>query len=256
MSAPLPTLETDSAATVGAADSRAGALTGFVREARKILIVLDKDLRIEWRNLDNLPAMFFFSLLVLVIFNFGFDFASADFIALGPGVLWVAFTFAGVLAFGHSFALERDGECIQGLRLAPVDPGTLYLGKMLANFISMVIVEAVLLPLCAVLFTERIMVNIDALAVIVLVHTLGFAAVGTLFGAMTARTRRGDVLLPILLFSVSVPLMISAVKSTGAVLDGASAFEEPSGTWLVMALIFDVVFITAAFLTFEYIIEE
>jgi len=256
MSAPLPTWETESPSRVGPAAAREGTASGFRGEARKILIVLGKDLRIEWRNLDNLPAMFFFSLLVLVIFNFGFDFASADFLALGPGVLWVAFSFAGVLSFGHSFTLEREGECIQGLRLAPVDPGTIYLGKMLANFISMLIVEAVLLPLSAVLFTERIMTNIGALSIIVLVHTLGFAAIGTLFGAMTARTRRGDVLLPILLFSVSVPLMISAVKSTGSVLDGAGAFEGASGTWLVMALIFDVVFVTAAFLTFEYIIEE
>jgi heme exporter protein B len=222
----------------------------------KALTIFRKDLRIEWRNLDNLPAMFFFSLLVLVIFNFGFDFVNADFRDLGPGVLWVTFSFSGVLSFGHSFALERDGDCIFGLMLAPVDAGSIYLGKLLANLTSMLIVEGVVLPLCAVLFNYDVIAVAGPLALVVLVHTLGFAAVGTLFGAMTARTRRGDVLLPILLFSLSVPVMISAVKCTGAVLAGGSLFAGESRTWLTMASVFDVIIVTAAFLTFEYVIEE
>ncbi len=226
------------------------------RETGKAIAVCAKDLRIEWRNLDNLPAMFFFSLLVLVIFNFGFDFASADFRLLGPGVLWVAFTFAGVLAFGHSFTLEREADCIQGLIIAPVDPGTLYVGKMLANLISMLIVEAVVLPLCGVLFNFDLLSVAGRLALVVIVHTLGFTAVGTLFGAMTARTRRGDVLLPILLFSVSVPLMISAVKTTAAVISGNGQLTGAPRAWLTMAAVFDLVFLTASYLTFEYVIEE
>ncbi len=215
-----------------------------------------KDLRIEWRNLDNLPAMFFFSLLVLVIFSFGFDFSTADFTHLGPGVLWVAFTFAGVLSFGHSFSLEQEGECIQGLLLAPVDPASLYLGKMMANVTSMLIVEAALLPLSAVLFDYGLGGILLPMIPVLLAHTLGFAAIGTLVGAMAVRTRRGDVLLPILVFSLSVPLMISAVKTTGAVLLGERLVGGPAGAWLVMAIIFDLVFITAACLTFEFVLEE
>ena len=232
------------------------ALSTVRREVAKALLLCRKDLRIEWRSLDNLPAMFFFSLLVLVIFNFGFDFANADFRLLGPGVIWVAFSFSGVLAFGHSFAIEREGECIQGLMLAPVDAGTIYLGKLLASCASILLVECALLPLSAVLFNYNLPAVAGPLTIVVLVHTIGFASNGTLFGAMTARTRRGDVLLPILLFSVSVPLMISAVKTTAAVLAGESIFAGTPGTWLVMASIFDVVFITAAYLTFEYILEE
>jgi heme exporter protein B len=222
----------------------------------KALAIFRKDLRIEWRNLDTLPAMFFFSLLVLVIFNFGFDFVNADFRDLGPGVLWVTFSFSGVLSFGHSFALERDGDCIQGLMLAPIDPGSIYLGKMLANLTSMLIVEGVVLPLCAVLFNHDISSAAGPLAVVMLVHTVGFAAVGTLFGAMTARTRRGDVLLPILLFSLSVPVMISAVKCTGAVLAGGPLFAGLTRAWVTMAAVFDAIIVTAGFLTFEYVIEE
>lgn len=231
-------------------------MTGTGREIAKIFVVCGKDLAIEWRNLDNVPAMFFFALLVLVIFSFGFDFTTASFTELGPGVLWVAFTFAGVLTFGHSFAIEREGDCLQGLRLTPVDPGTIYLGKLLANCLAMLVVEAALLPLSAILFNYDVFSMIGPLAAVILIHTFGFAAVGTLFGAMAARTRRGDVLLPILLFSVSVPLMISAVRVTGAVLEGRSILEGEPRTWLVMASVFDAVLGTAAYLTFEYVIEE
>lgn len=241
---------------IGADMAATGWLTSVRREIAKALLICRKDLRIEWRNLDNLPAMFFFSLLVLVIFNFGFDFATADFRLLGPGVLWVAFSFSGVLAFGHSFTLEREGDCIQALMLAPVDAGTIYLGKLMANCVSILIVESALLPLSAVLFNFDLLSVARPLGIVVLVHTIGFAANGTLFGAMTVRTRRGDVLLPILLFSVSVPLMISAVQTTTAAFAGKSIFEGSPGTWLVMASVFDLVFITAAYLTFEYILEE
>ncbi|MFQ5701197.1 MAG: heme exporter protein CcmB [Acidobacteriota bacterium] len=230
--------------------------SGFGHEIRKIFLLFAKDMRIEWRSLDNIPGMFFFSLLVIVIFNFGFDFAAFQFADLGPGILWVAFTFSGVLSFRHSFALERDSDCLQGLMLAPLDAGSLYLGKLLANITSMVIVEAMILPLAAVLFNTRLDTVFWDLGLVVLVHTVGFAAVGTLFGALTARTRRGDVLLPILLFSVSIPLMTSAVKTTAAIFSAQPALQRAATSWLTMASVFDVIFITAAYLTFEYVIEE
>ena len=222
----------------------------------KILRICLKDLMIEWRSLDNLPSMFFFSLLVIVIFNFGFSLSGSRFEAVGPGVLWVAFVFAGVLSFGHSFAVEKDSDCMQGLRLAPVDPGSIFFGKMLANLITMLAVEALVLPLCMVLFNAALGGVFWRLTFVILVHTVGFTAVGTLFGAMAARTRRGDVLLPVLLFGTSMPLMISAVKTTAAALTTDPALDRAAGAWLTMAVVFDVVFMTAAWLTFEYIIEE
>jgi len=233
-----------------------GALGAARREAAKVLLICRKDLAIEWRRLDNLPAMFFFSLLVLVIFNFGFDFPAADFLLLGPAVLWVTFTFAGVLAFSHAFALEREGDCMEGLKLAPVDSGTIYLGKLMASTLSILIVEAAVLPLSALLFDYDLAACAGPLGLVVAVHTLGFASNGTLLGALTARTRRGDVLLPILLFAVSVPLMFSAVATTATALAHAPLFAGAAGTWLVMASVFDVIFITAGYLTFEYVIEE
>jgi len=228
----------------------------ILREARAVLRICLKDLRIEWRSLDNLPAMFFFALLVMVIFSFGFDFAAFSFQELGPGMLWVAFCFAGVLAFGHSFALERQADGLAGMMLAPIDPGSLYLGKFLANLVTMLIVEALILPLCAVLFSARIDAVFWPLGLAILVHTIGFAAVGTLFGAMTARTRRGDVLLPIMMMAISIPLLISAVRTTAAVFSDQPALKQAAGAWLTMASIFDVIFMTAAYITFEYVIEE
>lgn len=240
--------------------ARAGAATRggsrLARTLRAIALVALKDLRIEWRNLDNLPAMLFFALLVLVIFSFAFDSAGLAFEHLGPGMLWVTFAFAGVLAFGHSFALERQADGLAGMMLAPVDPGAIYLGKLLANLVTMLIVEALVLPLCAVLFNARIDAVFWPLGLAILVHTIGFCAVGTLFGAMTARTRRGDVLLPILLLGLSIPLMLSAVRTTAAVFSDQPALREAAGAWLAMASIFDVIFVTAAVVTFEYVIEE
>jgi heme exporter protein B len=250
--------DTGSVGGTGTAGGARGAAprAWIVREARAVALICLKDLRIEWRNLDNLPAMFFFALLVIVIFSFGFDFAAFTFAQLGPGLLWVTFAFAGVLAFGQSFALERQADGLSGMMLAPIDPGSLYLGKLLANLVTMLIVEALVLPLCGVLFSARIDAVFWPLGLAILVHTIGFAAVGTLFGAMTARTRRGDVLLPILLFGISIPLMISAVKTTAAVFSDDPALRQAAGAWLTMASIFDVVFLTAAYVTFEYVIEE
>jgi heme exporter protein B len=142
------------------------------------------------------------------------------------------------------------------MMLAPVDSGSLYLGKLLANLVTMLIVEALVLPLSAVLFNAPIDAVFWPLGLAILVHTIGFCAVGTLFGAMTARTRRGDILLPILLLGISVPLMLSAVRTTSAVFTDQPALRETAAAWLTMASIFDVIFVTAAYITFEYVIEE
>jgi heme exporter protein B len=213
-----------------------------------------KDMRLERRTLDAAPGMFFFSLLILVVFNFAFDFTSLDFRDVGPGVLWVTFTFAGVLALSHTFVVEREDDCLQGLLLAPIDPGAIYLGKMLSNLTMMLGVEAILVPLTAVLFNFSLQGKIPALAAILVVSTLGFAGVGTLLGAMTARVRRGEVLLPLLLFSLCVPILIAAVQTTRIVMHGRPLSEARE--WFIISAAFDAVFVTASFLTFGFIVEE
>jgi heme exporter protein B len=213
-----------------------------------------KDLRLEWRTLDSLPAMFFFALLVLVIFNFTLDFTTTPFQELGPGVLWVTFTFSGILSLSHSFALEREEDCMQGLLLSPVQPGAIYLGKALSNLTMILVMQVILVPLTAVLFDFSLAGKVGAMLAVLVVHTLGFAGVGTLLGAITARTRRAEVLLPIILFAVCVPIIISAVKSTAVVMAGRPLTEAKD--WLTIAGAFDAILITASFLTFEFVIEE
>lgn len=224
---------------------------GFLSQAWSIYV---KDLRLEWRTLDSVSGMFFFALLVLVIFNFTFDFATVEFSELGPGVLWVTFTFAGVLSLSHSFVVEREGDCMQGLLLAPVDPAAVYLGKALSNLTMILGVEAILVPLTAILFNFSLKGKILSMCAVLIVPTIGFAGVGTLLGALTARTRRAEVLLPLILFSVCVPIIIAAVKSTATVMNGRPLSE--AGNWLTIAAAFDAIFVTASFLAFEYVIEE
>jgi heme exporter protein B len=169
-------------------------------------------------------------------------------------VLWVTFTFAGILSLSHSFEVERENECMQGLMLAPVDPGAIYLGKALSNITMILLAQAVLVPLSAILFDFSLAGKIPGIATVLFVHTLGFAGVGTLLGALTARTRRGEVLLPIILFAVCVPIIISAVKTTGIVMAGEPLSEARS--WLGIAGSFDAILLGASFLIFEFVIEE
>jgi heme exporter protein B len=164
----------------------------------------------------------------------------------------VAFTFAGVLALNRSFVVEREEGCIDGLRLTPVDRGAIYLGKFLGNTLFMLVAEACILPVFAVLFDVSILQ--PTLWLIVLLGTVGFVAVGTLFAAMTANTRAREAMLPLLLFPIAVPVLIAATKSTGQVLDGQSLPEVYS--WLRLLLAFDIIFTVIAWLGFEYVMEE
>ncbi len=152
---------------------------------RTVLLIAGKDLRIELRSREQAVTLLFFALLVLVVFNFAFDFTIIDFVTLGPGVLWVAFMFSGVLALNRSFQNEREQERIQGILLAPIDRSAFYLGKVAATVLFMAAVEALVVPIAVVMFnfkfSGRIVLVIAALAL----NTVGFAAVGTLFSAMT-----------------------------------------------------------------------
>jgi heme exporter protein B len=219
---------------------------------RQIGAIVAKDLAAELRTKENLSAMIVFALLVLVIFNFAFELKGVDMATTGPGVLWVAFTFSGILGLGRSFAAEKDKGSFEGMLLAPVDRGAIFLGKTISNLIFIVLMEAVTLPLFAVLFN----VNLPRfpLAPYVLLGTIGFAAVGTLLSAIAASTRMREVMLPVLLFPIIVPLLVASVKLTGGALE-QRAFAETSN-WFNLLLAYDVIFLVVAFLTFEFVVEE
>ena len=223
-----------------------------MRFLRKVLVIVQKDVAVELRTREMLSSMFVFSLLVIVIFNFAFELRVEDVRKVAPGVLWVTFTFAGMLGLSRSFVLEKDKGCLEGLLLCPVDRSAIYFGKMLGNVIFMTTVEAMILPIFSVLFNVSLFQPV--LLLIVVLGTLGFAGVGTLFSAMAVHTRAREVMLPVLLFPVVVPAMIAAVKATGGILDG-QPFSEIAH-WVRLLAVFDVVFFAISFMTFDYVVEE
>ena len=224
-------------------------MIGFLR---KVLAIVHKDIIAELRTKEMFSSMFVFALLVIVIFNFAFELRVANFKQVAPGVLWVTFTFAGMLGLNRSFILEKDKGCLEGLLLAPVDRSAIYFGKMLGNLIFMSVVEVIVLPIFWVLFNPPLFS--PALILIIVLGTLGFAGVGTLFSAIAVHTRAREVMLPILLFPIVVPLMIAAVKITGGLLDGQPLSEMRN--WLNLLVGFDIIFVTVSYMTFDYVVEE
>ncbi|MBI5748561.1 MAG: heme exporter protein CcmB [Nitrospinae bacterium] len=220
----------------------------------KVWAIVWKDIRAEIRTKEIFSSMFIFSLLVLVIFNFSIDLLEVNPLDIAQGVLWIAFTFSGILGLNRSFLFEKENDCLQGLMLTPIDRSAIYLGKMLGNLIFMLIMEAIAVPIFVVLFNIGIYDKIISLAIVIFLGTLGFVTVGTLFSAMSVNIKAREVMLPILLFPIVVPVIIASVKSTGAILTG-KPFDDII-SWLKLIAVFDVVFLVVSFLSFEYIIEE
>jgi len=216
----------------------------------QVITILWKDVRYELRSKQMWTGMGLFALLVLVIFNFTFDLRVDNVAAIAPGALWVAFVFASLLGLGRTIAAEREIGSMDRLLLCPVDRKAIYLAKLLGNMLFIGVVEIVALPIFAALFNVPLFVG--ALLPIVLLSTLGIAAVGTLFSAMAAATRARELLLPILVFPLIVPIVIGAVRATGTLL--APAVNEPP--WLGLIAAFDVIFLTVSMLTFEFVVEE
>jgi heme exporter protein B len=218
----------------------------------KVSAILWKDVVIEFRTRDTIISVLVFSILVIVIFNFTFDPGSQMFETVAPGVLWVTFTFAGVLSLNRSFARDKEKGCLDGLVLCPADRVALYLGKMLSCLAFMLVVEAIVLPVFTVLFDLPL--YLPKLAVITVVATIGFAAVGTVFSALAVHTKARELLLPLLFFPIVIPVIISAVKASGLALSAASWSEMTS--WLTIIVAFDIIFTVAAALVFDYVLEE
>jgi heme exporter protein B len=224
---------------------------GAVRGA---LVVAGKDLRAEMRSPAQGASLFVFALLVVVVFHFAFDLSAAEFSTVGAGILWVAILFTGILALDRGFRVEREAGRIDGLRLAPMPRSALYFGKVLSTCASMAAVEMLLVPLAAILFNHPLGSWLVRLAPVLLLNTVGFAAVGCLFACITTQTRRGDLLLPILLFPASVPIALAAVRATGHVL-----MERPVDRyahWLTLSAAYDLIFLAAAVLLFDHALDD
>lgn len=218
----------------------------------KVGAVFAKDVRTELRTKELFSAMFVFSLLVVIVFNFALPGKTTDAKDVAPGLLWVAFTFAGVLGLNRSFIIEKDRGSLEGLLLAPVDRSAIFLGKVLGNFTFMLIVEVVITPIFSLLFNYSVL-NIGLVPVILL-GTIGFAEIGTLFSAMAVNTKAREVLLPVLFFPIMLPVIIAAAQATTAIL-AERGFDEWGGQ-LQLIGVFDIAFAIVPVLVFEMVIEE
>ena len=198
--------------------------------------------------------MFTFAILLLVIFNFAFSLSTELIKFAAPAILWVSFTFAGVLGLSRSFAIEKEGNSIMGLLLTPVDRSVLFFGKMIGNFIFVIIVELIILPLFSLFFNFSFTDIILPLLLVIILGTIGFVSVGTLFSAVALNTKLREVLLPILLFPIVIPVIISSVKLTGSIIEGDSILFNDSALQILIS--FDLIFIAACAVTFEYVLEE
>lgn len=219
---------------------------------RAIGAVVWKDVVAEFRSRELISAMLVFSLLVILIFNFALELDIRTRETVASGVLWVTFAFAGTLGLNRSMSIEKDRGCLDGLLLAPVDRSALYFGKAIGNLVFMGLVEAIVLPTFSILYNLNLF-N-PGLLVVILLGSIGYIAVGTLLSAMAVQARTRDVLLPILLFPVTIPVLLAAVKASTGFLQAFDMVDIRP--WLNLLIVYDIVFIAVAFMVFEYVVEE
>ena len=218
---------------------------------RPVAAIVAKDIAIEYKNKEAFTSMLLFGLLVVVVFSFAFE--GSDRHALAPGMLWVAYAFAGILGLNRSLNMEIDNDCLQGLLLSPVSRGDLYLGKVVGNFVFTLIAELVILPVFIILNNLAFNTVLIWIAGITLLGTLGFVAIGTTLSLISAQTRMKEVLLPALQIPMTFPVILSAVQATSLVMS-----EDSKGLSFPLSVlgIFSTVYITASYFVFEYIVEE
>ena len=221
--------------------------------ARRALIVAWKDLVVERRSKETLNALLFFSLALLFVFQFTLGPDRVRLAAVLPGVLWLGFILSGVLGLGRTFLVERDNDCWEALLLAPGDKSAVYVGKLAASLALMLVVEAIVLALFTLFFNVDLWPVLPGLALVIVLGTLGIAAVGALFAAMTAQVRTRELLFPVLLLPVLVPVLLGTVKATEALL-----LREPLTSvahWWQLLVAADVVYVVVGLLTFDVILE-
>ncbi|MEE2638739.1 MAG: heme exporter protein CcmB [Acidobacteriota bacterium] len=218
-------------------------------------LVVRKDLRVESRSKELLFTTLFFAVSCVLVFAFGFVRGGRAVDGAAPGILWIAIAFSGTLALGRAFERERYHDALRGLLMAPVDRPAIYLGKLVGLLLLLVVVEAVVVTMVAFLFQAPLFQYPLRLGALLSLGTIGFASVGTLFSAMLVRTRSRAVLLPVLLYPVTIPVLIMGVSGTAALVQ-----PEPdlamARLWITLLLFFDVVFVTLALWTFEPVMTE
>ena len=220
---------------------------------RGALAILSKDLRIEWRTRESLASVFVLGVLLLIVLAVAHDPTPEAAPALVPAVMWVSFVFTGIVGIQRGFLLERENDCLAGLLSAPLDPADIYAGKLAANVVLLAVTQAVVVPLAGIFLHADLWPVLPGLLVVLLLGNVGFAALATLFGALAARTRARETLMPVLLLPLLVPLLIGAVQATQAVLAGGLGAAREA---VAVLIAFDVIFAVAGWLLFAYVVRD
>ncbi len=236
-----------------AADEASPGRGGFGREMARAAAVAWKDLTTERRTKANFNAVVFLAAMTLLLFGFALGPDAQALRDAAAGILWLTVLFSGVLAFNRSYELELEGGALDHLLMYPGDRRSLFVGKVAANLGFVLLVEAIVVPLAGVLYGLPLLRPGVGLAGVFILGTIGFVTLGTFYASMASRVRAREVLLPLLLFPMLVPLLIASVEATGALLAGDVMGD--AGAWVRLLVIFDLVFLIATFFAFEYVIE-
>ena len=220
---------------------------------RGALAILRKDLRIEWRTKESLASFAVLAVLLLVVFLVAHDPSPEQAPALAPSVLWATFVFTGLLGIQRAFLLERENDCLAGLLGAPIDAASIYAGKLAATVVLLAVLQAFVLPLVGLFLHVNVLPVLPALVLVLLLGNLGFAALATLFAAIAVRVRAREVMLPVLLLPLLVPVIIAGVKATQAVLGGGLAGASDA---LGVLVAFDVIFTAAGWMLFPLVVRD
>lgn len=221
---------------------------------KQVYAIIKKDVTTELRAKEAISAMLVFGIIVIVMFNFAFNLSSQEQITIAPGLLWIAFIFAGILGLNHSFTAEHENNCLQGLMLTPIPRSVIYIGKLAGSTLFMFLAELAMLGFFVWLYDVRFTGRWHLLLLTMLLGTLGYCIVGTLFSAISAGTRVRSFMLPILQLPIVVPVIIASVESTSVLLqeDAIIGYFD----WLKILLSFNVIFFTVCVMLFEYVLEE
>ena len=220
----------------------------------QVTAIVWKDFVTELKTRELLSAMFIFALLVILIFIFSINLSIVKASEVGPGVLWVSFLFAGTIGLNRSFMLEKENGCLIGLMMVPADRTAIYFGKLISNLIFLLSMELFILPLFMIFFNVDLIEHLGSLLIVIVSGTLGFCALGTLLSSLSSNLKSREIMLPILLYPLMIPIVIGAVRMTGQILEGVPLVDMMK--WVGLMASFDIIYIGVSIMTIDHILEE
>lgn len=226
----------------------------MIRALHLVWVIAEKDLRTEYRSRQAFLTTLFFALLILIVFQFAFDPGSLATREASPGILWTALLFPGIIQLNRSFQMEKEEATLHGILLSPIDRGVIFFGKFVANWTFLLAIDVLILLVFLIIFNFSWESGLLWVILLIVLASAGFTAVGTLFAAMVSSIRTREVLLPILLFPIVVPTILAAVNGTQEVL--IQQDRQFLSQWIKLLVAFDVIFLAASFVVFDYVVED